>query len=72
MSSNSIQAEQEIDTYQGKDLGLTYTAEYCVFKVWAPTAFTVALVLYATGGNGMPLQTLDYKDSGKNSRHGAL
>ncbi|MEK3876211.1 type I pullulanase [Paenibacillus sp. FSL M7-0420] len=65
MSSNYIQAEQEIDTYQGNDLGLTYTAEYSVFKVWAPTAFTVSLVLYATGGNGLTPQTADYKDSGK-------
>lgn len=51
MNSNYMNAETMIETYEGKDLGLTYTAEYSLFKVWAPFAFTVSLVLYETGGN---------------------
>lgn len=40
-----------MDTYEGQDLGLTYTPESSIFKVWAPTAMAVSLVLYETGGN---------------------
>ncbi|MEK4330131.1 type I pullulanase [Paenibacillus sp. FSL R7-0312] len=66
MSSNYINAESVMETYEGKDLGLTYSAEYSMFKVWAPTAFAVSLVLYATGGNGISAgHTGDYKDSGR-------
>lgn len=39
-----------MEVYEGKDLGLTYSTEYSVFKVWAPTALAVSLVLYETGG----------------------
>lgn len=66
MSSNYINAESVMETYEGKDLGLTYSAEYSMFKVWAPTAFAVSLVLYATGGNGISAgHTGDYKDNGR-------
>ncbi|MDQ0191958.1 type I pullulanase [Paenibacillus wynnii] len=51
MKSNYINAESAMDSYEGKDLGLTYTPVSSVFKVWAPTAKSVSLVLYATGGN---------------------
>ncbi|WHY20904.1 type I pullulanase [Paenibacillus sp. G2S3] len=51
MSKNVIDAELMLEVYEGKDLGLTYSVEYSVFKVWAPTAFAVSLVLYETGGN---------------------
>jgi pullulanase len=55
-----------METYAGRDLGLTYSAEYSRFKVWAPTAFAVSLVLYATGGNGiLAAHAGDYKDSGR-------
>jgi len=33
--------------YTGKDLGLTYTPEKSVFKLWAPTAKLVTLNLYS-------------------------
>lgn len=61
MSSNYINVESVIETYEGKDLGLTYSKNYCVFKVWAPTALTVSLVLYETGGN----DAAGIKDSGR-------
>lgn len=36
-------------TYDGKDLGATYTKEHTTFKVWAPSATQVLLKLYTTG-----------------------
>ena len=54
-----------METYEGKDLGLTYATEYSVFKVWAPTAFAVSLVLYNTGGNGLAAGSGEYRDSGR-------
>lgn len=36
-------------TYSGSDLGATWTPEKTSFRVWAPTAETVSLRLYATG-----------------------
>ncbi|WP_019912357.1 type I pullulanase [Paenibacillus sp. HW567] len=65
MSSNYINAETVIETYDGKDLGLTYTTAYSLFKVWAPTAFTVSLVLYETGGNGEAGAGSHFRDSGR-------
>ncbi|MRN55930.1 type I pullulanase [Paenibacillus monticola] len=61
MSSNYINAESVIETYEGKDLGLTYSKNCSVFKVWVPTALTVSLVLYETGGN----DAAGIKDSGR-------
>ena len=36
-------------TYDGNDLGFTYTPESTTFKVWAPSAELVLLKLYSTG-----------------------
>ncbi|WP_159081755.1 type I pullulanase [Paenibacillus sp. CAA11] len=36
--------------YNGDDLGLTYSAQESVFKVWAPTAKKVSTVIYDTAG----------------------
>ena len=38
-------------TYSGKDLGATYSAEGTTFKVWAPTAARVRVLLYDSGTN---------------------
>ena len=38
-------------TYEGKDLGATYTPEKTTFVVWAPTAEAVTVKLYATGSD---------------------
>lgn len=64
MNSNYINAETMIEIYEGKDLGLTYTPEYSLFKVWAPSAFTVSLVLYETGGENTAGSAVRSKDSG--------
>ena len=37
------------NTYDGDDLGATYTKENTTFKVWAPSATQVLLKLYTTG-----------------------
>lgn len=37
------------NTYDGNDLGATYTKERTTFKVWAPSALQVLLKLYTTG-----------------------
>ncbi|SET87663.1 type I pullulanase [Paenibacillus sp. NFR01] len=52
MSSNYINMESLIETYSAQELGLSYSMEHCEFKVWAPTAFAVSLVIYETDGNG--------------------
>ncbi len=36
-------------TYEGNDLGATWTAEKTTFRVWAPTATAVSVNLYETG-----------------------
>ncbi|WP_342565146.1 type I pullulanase [Paenibacillus sp. FSL R7-0345] len=64
MNSNYMNTETELETYAGTDLGLTYTADYSQFKVWAPTAFTVSLVLYETAGTGASSQLMFGRDSG--------
>jgi pullulanase len=43
--------------YTGNDLGVTWSPEKTVFKIWAPTASAVKLRLYAAGDGGKALQT---------------
>lgn len=52
VKSNYMNAEPMEDRYEGRDLGLSYTPESSTFKVWAPAASAVSLVLYDTGGDG--------------------
>lgn len=61
MNSNYINAESMVGIYEGKDLGLTYSTDFSVFKVWAPAAFAVSLVIYKTGGN----EVNSHGDSGR-------
>ena len=42
----------EYPVYNGDDLELTYTAQESGFRVWAPTADEVKLLLYAHGHEG--------------------
>lgn len=44
----------DAQAYSGSDLGFTYTKEATTFKVWAPTASSVAVRLYKTGSSGEP------------------
>lgn len=39
----------QLYTYAGNDLGVTYTKEQTTFKVWAPTAGNMTLRLYSMG-----------------------
>lgn len=44
--------------YSGNDLGVTWSPSQTVFKIWAPTATTVKLRLYAAGDGGKALHTI--------------
>ena len=48
-STEAFEAEY---TYEGDDLGATWTAESTTFRVWAPTATAVSVNLYASGTEG--------------------
>lgn len=48
----STEAFETTYTYDGNDLGATWSEEETVFKVWAPTAKKVTLNLYKTGEDG--------------------
>lgn len=51
--------------YNGTDLGLTYTPAQSIFKLWAPSAINVHLLLYKSGdANELPLR--HYMLPGKN------
>jgi type I pullulanase len=43
----------DLNTYEEEDLGVTLGPDFCSFKVWAPNAFQMELLLYPplTGGN---------------------
>lgn len=44
--------------YTGNDLGMTYTPQRTVFKLWAPSATAVRLRLYASDQSTAPEQTV--------------
>jgi type I pullulanase len=43
-----------VDTYQGRDLGVTMEPQACSFKVWAPTAKQVDVLLSPPSTEGSP------------------
>ena len=45
-----------IDGYKGNDLGATYSKAQTTFKLWAPTASRVHLLLYNAGNDGTLLK----------------
>lgn len=51
INSNASRAEKD-KGYRKQDLGLTYSPAESGFKVWAPAASAVSLVLYETDGHG--------------------
>ena len=56
MSNAYDSAEFEAQfTYPGRDLGAFWSPEKTVFRVWAPTAQEVAILLYREGSGGTPL-----------------
>ena len=48
----STSAFESLYTYEGDDLGATWTPEQTTFKVWAPTADAVWVNLYESGTEG--------------------
>src|SRR5688572_15557095 len=44
--------------YTGKDLGLSYSPERSFFRVWAPSAQYVQLLVYEKAEGGLPLHTV--------------
>ncbi len=61
VSMNKIIGSSYFDeafTYDGRDLGATYTKEKTGFKVWAPTASEVTLNLYEQGDGDNLTETL--------------
>ena len=50
---------EEYPVYNGNDLGVSWSAEQTLFKIWAPTATAVKLRLFAAGEGGKPLQTIN-------------
>lgn len=44
-------------TYNGKDLGLTYSPQTSFFRIWSPPAQQVQLFLYDEGINSKPIAT---------------
>lgn len=55
----------EYPVYEGNDLELVYSAQASKFRVWAPTASEVKLLLYDNGNEGGAYQTVDMKRSEK-------
>lgn len=55
MTYNSF---DEYPVYEGNDLGLTYTPERAVFKLWSPPAAEASLHLYEAGIGGEPSETI--------------
>jgi pullulanase len=51
--------------YESSDLELTYTPQTSKFRVWAPTASEVKILLYDKGSEGGAYQTLDMDRSEK-------
>lgn len=49
---------EEAYTYDGNDLGATYSAASTSFRVWAPTAEKIELNIYDNGTDGKPVQTV--------------
>ena len=52
---------EEYPYYGGDDLGVTYSREGSIFKLWSPPAYMVKLRIYREGSCGEPLfeQDLD-------------
>jgi pullulanase len=53
-------------TYLGTDLGMNWSVDKTIFKLWSPAAQAVKLRLYSNGSTGKAIQTIDLqkKDNG--------
>ena len=57
------QSYDDYPVYEGNDLELVYSAQSSKFRVWAPTASEVKLLLYDNGSEGAAYETFDMKRS---------
>ena len=55
----SYKSYDEYPVYDGSDLELTYSAQASKFRVWAPTATQVKILLYENGYEGGAYEILD-------------
>ncbi len=58
VSIYGTKAFEDAYTYEGNDLGASYTKDSTTFKVWAPTAANVQLLLYNDGYKGEVSKTV--------------
>jgi len=56
---------EDYPVYEGSDLELTYTPQNSKFRVWAPTASEVKILLYDNGSDGGAYKMHDMKRSDK-------
>jgi pullulanase len=49
--------------YKGNDLGLNYTSNQSVFRIWSPVADKAQLIFYKEGVGGLPLKIFEMKKS---------
>lgn len=56
---------EQYPIYTGQDLGLTYTPQQSVFKIWSPPAQEARIHLYAEGEGGLPLRSQDMRQDKK-------
>jgi pullulanase len=52
-------SQESYPVYSKHDLGVTYTPQETLFKVWAPTASALRLKLYAEGAGGVALDSIN-------------
>lgn len=62
-TSNKYASFDDYPVYTGSDLELTYSSQSSKFKVWAPTASEVKLLLYDNGNDGSAYATHSMKRS---------
>ncbi len=58
--------------YTGSDLGMTYSPQRTIFKLWAPSATAVRLRLFAAGESPTPEQTILLKKDASGVWHSTL
>ena len=61
--SAEAQPTNEFTSYNGGDLGLTYTRQKSTFKIWAPTATKAQIKIYEDDLFGAPRDTLAMQKS---------
>lgn len=57
-TNNKTVEGQDLPTYNGKDLGFSYSPNSTTFKIWSPIAEKMTLRLYEAGNGGDVLETI--------------